>query len=50
MISPRVELRALNEDEPPEYLRAERASHVETHVASGDTPDEAAATAKAPFS
>lgn len=49
MISPRVELRALNDDEPPEYLRAERASRLKAYIASGDTPDEAAATARAWF-
>jgi hypothetical protein len=31
IISPRVELRALDDDEPPEYLRTGRASHLETH-------------------
>jgi hypothetical protein len=31
MISPRVELRALDDDEPPEYLRTGRASHLKTH-------------------
>jgi hypothetical protein len=31
MISPRVEFRALNDDEPPEYLRTKRTSHLETH-------------------